>query len=373
MDDRHLYQQIADSIRKMILEGQVKTGDRLPSVRELCTLWQCTTGTVQRAYQVLSREGLVVSQAGRGTHVAGIEGAAITPSLSPLRTVSLVHRSETFLLEALTAGYDLQEIQTALDLAMDRWRVLQQIPAPAIRQRLRFAGSHDMALTGVARHVFGELLPDVNLQLTFTGSRAGLQALKAGKADLAGAHLWDAASDTYNRAAVQQALPGERVWLVTFAHRRLGLIVARENPLGIQSLQDLVRPELRFVNRQAGSGTRVWLDANLERLNIPPAQISGYRDERITHSDVARSIAEGSADVGLGLESAALAYGLDYIHLARERYHLVMLEETANQPAMQTLIHWLASSEGKRFIGRYQGYDATETGQVEIIKPAAGG
>jgi molybdate-binding protein/DNA-binding transcriptional regulator YhcF (GntR family) len=364
MDEQHLYEQIADSIRHEILEGRYKSGDRLPSVRDLCELWHCTPGTIQRAYQELGREGLILSQAGRGTQVAGAIPPSKNSSQNTLRKASLVHRSEAFLLEAMTAGYNLEEIQSALDLATDRWRALERRPQPNIRQRLRFAGSHDMALSAVTRHYFGEVLADVHLQITFTGSLGGLLAIKEGKAELAGAHLWDAETDSYNLPFVQKTIPNTPVCLVTFTHRRLGLMVAPGNPLGIRSLADLSRPEIRFVNRQAGSGTRVWLDSTLERMQIDTNWINGYRDERMTHTDVARSIAEGAADLGLGLESAALAYGLEYLHLTLERYDLVMLEETAHLPALEGFIQWLGSAEGRGMIGRFQGYEVGETGNI---------
>ena len=367
MDEQHLYEQIAASIRNEILEGRFKPGDRLPSVRELCQTWHCTPGTIQRAYQELSREGLVISQAGRGTQVAGSIPLSKTSGQNTIRKANLVHRSETFLLEVLTAGYDLEEIQSAMELAMDRWRTLERNPRPAIQQRLRFAGSHDMALNAMARHFFGEVLTDVNLQITFTGSLGGLLALKDGKADLAGTHLWDAETDSYNLPFLRKVLPDVPLWLVTLAHRQLGLILAPGNPLGIHSLDDLVRPEIQFVNRQSGSGTRVWLDSKLKGMNISTDLIHGYQDERLTHSDLARSIAEGNADVGLGLELAALAYGLDYVHLTRERYDLVMTADTANLPAVQALIQWLGSADGRGFIGRYQGYDVQETGKVQKV------
>ena len=135
----------------------------------------------------------------------------------------------------------------------------------------------------------------------------GLIALAEGKADLAGCHLWDAESDTYNIPFVHRLLPGKDVTIVTLAHRRQGLIVAPGNPHNIHDLADLTRPGIRFVNRQSGSGTRVWLDAMFSRQGIDPKKIDGYEDERMTHSDVARTVAEGSADVGLGLETAGQA------------------------------------------------------------------
>src|SRR6266498_3447683 len=156
MDETFLYQQIAEAIRQEILAGLRKPGERLPSVRRLREQWNCTPGTIQRAYNELARDGLIVSQAGRGTQVAGVIPRAKVQSQGSLRRANLVHRSEAFLLEAMTAGYDLAEIQAAIDLAMDRWRALDQTPSPTT-ERFRFVGSHDMAINGIVHHFFGEI------------------------------------------------------------------------------------------------------------------------------------------------------------------------------------------------------------------------
>lgn len=368
MDETFLYQQIAETVRLDILEGRLKPGERLPSVRQMRERWNCTPGTVQRAYHALAREGLLVSHAGRGTQVAGSIPQVKAQAQGTLRRANLVHRSETFLLEALTAGYALAEIQQALDLAMDRWRVLDADRAPGDEAPaldvLRFYGSHDMVLNDLAHTVFGHQIRGAVLQLTYTGSLGGLIALAEGRADLAGCHLWDAESDSYNLPFVRRLLPGRAASVITLAHRRQGLILAPGNPLKIQGLEDLTRPEVRFVNRQPGSGTRVWLDAALQRLRIQPRQVAGYDDERLTHSDVARVVAEGGADAGLGLETAARAYGLEFHFLVRERYDLVMLAETAGRPSVRALVDWLSSIEGKQFIERHRGYESQSSGQL---------
>jgi putative molybdopterin biosynthesis protein len=174
-------------------------------------------------------------------------------------------------------------------------------------------------------------------------------------------------SDSYNLPYVQRVLPGKSVVGVTLAHRRLGFILAPGNPHKIQGLEDLTRPGIRFTNRQPGSGTRVWLDAILKQKQIQPDAIHGYRDERLTHSDVARVVAEGGADVGLGLETAARAYGLDFLFLNRERYDLVMLAETIENPPVRKLIDWLSSEQGRQFVDQHRGYDSQSSGQVWTI------
>ncbi|HMN58732.1 MAG TPA: substrate-binding domain-containing protein [Anaerolinea sp.] len=361
----NLYQRIADQIRQDILEGRLQPGDRLPPIRELARAWNCTLGTVQRAYQDLTRQGLAVSQAGKGTHVAGTIDPLLLQAQGPLRRAGLVHRAEAFLLEVLTAGHSLAEVQQAFDLALDRWRAIQPNPgrpAPGGRS-LRFFGSHDLALTWLAAHL-DEFLPGWAVELNFTGSLGGLIALAEGRADLAGAHLWDASTRTYNLPFISRLFPGQRMLVVRLAQRRSGLILAPGNPLGIQSLADLARPGVRFANRQGGSGTRVWLDAELDAQGISPRSIHGYENEKLTHSEVARAVAEGAADAGLGLETAAAAFSLDFHFLVEEPYDLVTYAERAEAAPLEALFAVLASARGRQAIGALRGYDASRTGEI---------
>jgi len=364
MDDIPLYQKIVESIRKQILIGQLQPGDRLPSVRQMTVEWDCTPGTVQRAYQELARQGLIVSRAGQGTHVIKAPQAV---GNAALRRAHLVHRSEAFLLEAMTAGYTPEEVEGAVRQALERWQIQATQSAPAQENTLRFAGSHDPVLAWLAAH-FPEIVPQITLQVGFTGSLGGLIALAEGKADLAGCHLWDEESDSYNEPFVRRLLPGKKVALLTLAHRRLGLIVPKGNPAGVEGLPDLARPGTRFVNRQAGSGTRVWLDAALRRAGLVSEQIQGYGEEQMTHSQVAAAVAEGQADVGFGLEAVALSYDLDFLFLVRERYDLVIPAANLKADPIARLASWLAGEEARRAISVFGGYETGETGILRWIK-----
>lgn len=112
-----LYQKIAEEIRKQILDGVYRPGDRLPSIRELKQLWNCTPGTIQHAYYELAQQGLVITQAGKGTHVADPLGNGKYQLSPPLRKAKLVHRAESFLLESYIAGYNFEEIEESIELA----------------------------------------------------------------------------------------------------------------------------------------------------------------------------------------------------------------------------------------------------------------
>jgi molybdate-binding protein/DNA-binding transcriptional regulator YhcF (GntR family) len=359
-EEKFLYQTIADAIRQEILRGDLKSGDRVPTVRQMTERWKCTPGTVQRAYRELSDQGLVRGRRGRGTVVVG--GSPRTDEI-PLRRAELVHRAEGFLLEVITAGHTPEEVEQALTLALDRWRSSAHEPRPAPGRTVRFVGSHDLAMDWIAAH-FGEIVPRRRLQVQFTGSLGGLIALAEGEADLAGCHLWDEETGSYNEPFVRRLLPGKTMALITLARRRLGLIVSPGNPHRLRSLKDLRRRGVRWVNRQPGSGTRVWLDAQLHRLGVAATEIEGYERVEATHSGVARLIAEGDADAGLGLEAAADAFGLDFIYLTGEPYQLVVPVEAVERPPLRTLVGWLKSRSGKAILGDLRGYDVGETGKV---------
>ncbi len=364
MDETYLYEQISASIRQQILNGKLKPGDRLPSVRKMTTQWACSAGTVQRAYQDLARQGLVTSRAGQGTKV--LEQLPSQAEM-PLRKAALIHRAESFLLEVLTAGYTPPEIEEAVRQALDRWRILAPETTSTPSQTLRFSGSHDLVVTWLASH-FPEISPGFDLSVEFSGSLGGLIALAEGKADLAGCHLWDEESDTYNIPFVRRLLPGRRLALVTLAHRRLGLILPKGNPNHVEGLDDLMRQRLRFANRQIGSGSRVWLDANLRKVGISPKQIKGYEVEKMTHLEVALAVAEAEIDVGLGLEAAAESFGLDFIPLTLERYDLVILAQSTESHPVLKLIDWLSTPDAQAAIARFGGYETHDTGRMEWVE-----
>jgi molybdate-binding protein/DNA-binding transcriptional regulator YhcF (GntR family) len=363
MDQSHLYQQIVQSIRDDILSGVIKPGSPLPTIRKMTKQWNCTTGTVLRAYQELARQGLVVSRVGKGTQV--VEKLP-EQKQTPLRRAVLFNRTEAFLLDIMTAGYTPQEVEQSLRVALDRWRTFSSVPPEAFHGVLRFVGSHDPAMALIATH-YHEVTPGFTLQLSFTGSMGGLIALTEKKADLAGCHLWDEITDTYNEPYVRKLLPGQKVALLTLAHRRVGFILPPGNPQEVKNLTDLTKPGLRFVNRQEGSGTRVWLDAQLHRAGIEPSQIPGYQDEKMTHSEVARSISRAEASVGLGVQTAALSFGLDFELLTTERYDLVIPAEKWEMESVQTLRKWLETSQAKAAINNLGGYDTGQTATLTWV------
>jgi len=364
MDEPHIYQKIVEAIRQDILSGSLQPGDRLPPIRQMTGRWACTQGTVLRAYQELARQGLVISRVGQGTRVIG---KPHVKDQTPLRRAVLFNRIESYLLEIMTAGYTPDEVEQAVRMALEHWRTYTEAPQETDASTLNFVGSHDPGVAWIAAH-YHTIHPGGSIRLTFTGSLGGLIALAQNKADLAGCHLWDDETDSYNQPFVRRLLPGKVVALVTLAQRRVGLILPPGNPLGLHDLADLARPGIRFANRQPGSGTRVWLDVHLKHLGINPQKINGYQNEKMTHSEVALAVAQGQVDAGLGVETAALSLGLDFSRLTTERYDLVIPEEKWGLPAIQALVTWLKTAQAKSDISELGGYEVNETGNVEWVR-----
>lgn len=364
MPQEPIYQQIIEAIERNVASGALKPGDAVPSVRTMAQRWRCTPGTVQRAYRELVQRGVLAAVPGKETRVA--EPLQAFGHSVPLRRAVVVHQVESVLLGLMGAGYSLPEVEQAVNLALDRWRVLSQEPVPSSAGLLRFAGSHDPATAMMAARL-PALAPGWSMQMRFTGSLGGLIALARGEADLAGSHLLDPDSDAYNEPFVRHLLPGQRTALLTVAHRRLGLLVRPDRAREIDGLHDLAGSGLRFANRQPGSGTRVWLDAQLATLGIDAAAIAGYGRSYATHTAVAQAIASGQADAGLGVETAALAFGLHYRHLTRERYDLVIPEAGWSSDGVQAVVSWLTSTSGQQAIHDLGGYDAQETGALRWV------
>jgi putative molybdopterin biosynthesis protein len=224
-------------------------------------------------------------------------------------------------------------------------------------------GSHDVILDLLAQFL---AVHDRRFVSANVGSQAGLVALKRGEAHLAGSHLLDPETGEYNRAAIRQYLPDVPVRLISLVHREQGLMVKRGNPKGIKSLGDLTRPEVRFVNRQRGAGTRVLLDYQLSLLGIHASQILGYNQEEYTHLSVAAAVASGRADCGLGIPAAAQALDLDFIPLFHERYDLVIPVEFAQSPLLVPLFDVIGGASFKDAVSALPGYDVTDMGKLVL-------
>jgi putative molybdopterin biosynthesis protein len=234
---------------------------------------------------------------------------------------------------------------------------------PEIEETIVVIGSHDLALDIIANFLRLKF-PEATLSSAHVGSLGGLLALKRGEAHLAGTHLLDEATGEYNVSYVRQHLTGVPAVLVNLSYREQGFIVAPGNPKRINTFNDLVRDDVRFVNRQRGAGTRVLLDFHLRRLGLAPEQVAGYQREEYTHLAVAAAVAGGTADVGLGIRAAATALGLDFVPVAEERYDLCVLKEYWEGKVGERLRAVLADPEFQAAVLTRGGYDLRDCGRV---------
>jgi molybdopterin molybdotransferase/putative molybdopterin biosynthesis protein len=229
-------------------------------------------------------------------------------------------------------------------------------------------GSHDLCLDLLAQHLAAAETARGAAYRRLTsanaGSLGGLAALRRGEAHLAGSHLLDPQTGDYNVGYVKQYLAGAPVVLVTFVQREQGLIVAPGNPKGIKGLADLARPDVRYINRQRGAGTRILLDYRLGQLGIDPANVRGYTREEYTHLAVAAAVQSGAADCGLGIAAAARALKLDFVPLEQERYDLVIPRAHYESDLLRPLLDLLRGPDLRHAVAELQGYDATHMGQV---------
>jgi putative molybdopterin biosynthesis protein len=235
-------------------------------------------------------------------------------------------------------------------------------PLSAIVRTLVVVGSHDNTLDLLADELRAQTA-DVRLSSSHVGSMGGLTAVKRGVCHIAGTHLLDEETGTYNVSYIRRILPDTPVRLVHLVMRDQGLIVPAGNPKAIAGIEDLLRPEIRLVNRQAGSGTRILLDFRLKQLDISPERIAGYRDEEFTHMAVAAAVLSGAADVGLGIFAAARALGLDFIPVVTEQYDLLIPETHFDTEPVQELLTVIASTRFKARVAELGGYHTERTGE----------
>ena len=242
-----------------------------------------------------------------------------------------------------------------------------------IQQTLCVIGSHDPLLDELSdlfHSDAGKTPPEIlqqsvmHLMSAHAGSMGGLMAIKRGEAQLAGIHLLDAGSGTYNLPFLPRYFADDTVVLIEGVRRMQGLITAAGNPKEISSLSDLVRPGLRYVNRQGGSGTRILLDYQLEQLRITPDRINGYTREEITHSGVAAQIAAGSADAGLAIMAAARLFGLGFIPVAEECYDFAIRKDILETPLIRRFLALLKSAEFRRRLENMGGYRLLQPGEI---------
>ncbi|MEA1961463.1 MAG: molybdopterin biosynthesis protein [Bacillota bacterium] len=231
-----------------------------------------------------------------------------------------------------------------------------------IKNTLVCIGSHDMSidfLIDLLQRRFQQKMISSN-----KGSMGGILALKRKETHIAGVHLLDESTGEYNIPYLEKYLPDEKWMLMNLVKRHQGLIIKKGNPQKIEGIHDLVRPCVRYINRQKGAGTRVLLDYLLKTEGLSPDEINGYNREEFTHLAVASSVKSDACDVGMGIYSAASVMGLDFIPIGIERYDLCILPELMGRQSLDNLLSIIHSQAFKQQLLSVGGYDLDLTGHI---------
>ena len=206
---------------------------------------------------------------------------------------------------------------------------------------------------------------DIRVLRSNVGSYSSLYDLYNDKISISSAHLWDGDTNEYNTAFVRKMIPGISCLLINLAYRTVGFYVAKGNPCKINTWKDLSKQNISLINREKGSGIRILLDEKLRLKNIDREQVNGYNIEKQSHAAVARSIARGEGDVGIGNEKVASQLSeIDFIPLQEERYDLVIKECDLKYPIYKLIINTIQSEEFKKEIEGLGGYDLRDIGKI---------
>ena len=223
-------------------------------------------------------------------------------------------------------------------------------------------GSHDMAIDILGDEVRRNS-GHVRISSGNVGSLGGLLAIRKGTCHMAGSHLLDTETGEYNLSYIKRYIPNMDVTVFHLVLRDQGLILNKGNPKAIKGVHDLARDDVVFVNRQAGSGTRVLFDYKLDQAGISSDAVKGYDHEEFTHMAVAVDILSGAADCGMGIHAAARALDLDFVPIEQEQYDLIVPTRMLDQPNIQSTLNTMSSDNFRKRVAALGGYDPSRSGE----------
>jgi putative molybdopterin biosynthesis protein len=243
-----------------------------------------------------------------------------------------------------------------------------RIKSGRIAGALLASGSNDPVLD-VLHTCLRKAHPEFFIFSANTGSTEGLTALEKGYTDIAWSHLLDPETGEYNIPYLEKLVPSVKAVVVNLFFRELGFVIARGNPLRIGWFEDLTRAGIRFINRQAGSGTRLLLDDRLGKAGISSARIDGYDQEVFTHIEVGLAILSGGADTGIATAAVSSLLGLDFIPITKERFDMILDQSVFFQKGVQALMETLGGEEFRKRVRHLGSYDFRSSGKILYSKP----
>lgn len=199
-------------------------------------------------------------------------------------------------------------------------------------------------------------------------SARSLDLLESRLVHVAGVHLSGTDGEQDHTTMVRARFPREGMLIVNLTRWREGFVVPAGNPGGIRSGEDLLRPGLRFAGREAGAGAHRLVERLLVAAGGEPTPLSGPR--AAGHLEVAQLVRSGAADVGVAIESVALANGLGFVPLTEERFDLVVPASVAERAPGARLLEVLDSRSFREEMAHVPGYDSGLSGQVTTLEAA---
>ena len=220
----------------------------------------------------------------------------------------------------------------------------------------------DIVLDILGKHI--EKCSSYKTLRSYAGSLNSLISMYHGDCDIVSLHMFDGDTGGYNIPYLKKILTGHSYILLNLLSRKAGFYVQKGNPLQIHSWADLTKKDVKIINREKGSGSRILLDEQLRIQRISSKSIAGYDNEETSHLSVASAVSAGQADVGIGIEKAAQLVRVDFVPLITERYDLVILKTPENEKLISTVKTVLSSSSFQSEIKSFGGYDYSQTGAV---------
>ena len=229
--------------------------------------------------------------------------------------------------------------------------------------KITITGSHDPAIDLLVSEV-NRLYSDVTMLMGSVGSTKGIELLREGATDMAGIHILDPETNNYNLPWIEKHTPGLKPIVVHFALRSQGLIVAKGNPMGLSGIKDLKKKGMKFINRQKGSGTRLLFEHLTSRAGLDTADIDLSEGDVATHTEIAQAVRTGRAHTGIGVKSAAVAAGLDFIPLTEESFDIAVSRRNFYSEPTQKCLEVVRSSAFKKEVSDMGGYNMADSGSV---------
>lgn len=240
-----------------------------------------------------------------------------------------------------------------------------------INNSIIIVGSHDPLIDTISdlirRNYNKEYIISANV-----GSIGGIMAIKNNEAHLSGIHLLDEKTGEYNISYINKYFKKGEICIIKGVKRKQGIIIRRDDKSKIKNLNDLRsnikdKENIRYVNRQKGSGTRILFDYLLKKNNISYKDIDGYDKEEFNHMSIATLIFSKSADAGMGIYAACKAYNLYFIDVCEEEYDFIIRKEYLSLIGIKSFIEVLKSNEFKKMLDIMGGYDTKNAGEIIVV------